>query len=54
MIVRILLLSVVIGVAGCAAGPKPPPPDCVQPDGKQPIDGGIGGTGNSDSACEET
>lgn len=34
-----------------ACAPAPPPPECAAPDGKQPIDGGIGWTGNAYDDC---
>ena len=53
----LLALTLALLIAGCAAAPvDPTPPDrpeCLTPD-KDPIDGGLGGTGRSpDDPCAE-
>ncbi|MGD1925720.1 MAG: hypothetical protein ACFB03_16260 [Paracoccaceae bacterium] len=52
-----IALAAVIGLAACAGQPvtpvSPPEPTCVKPDEEEPIDGGLGGTGNTLPVCED-
>lgn len=53
---RWLFLAVFAVLAACGAPQGPAPsdaPDCAKPD-KEPIDGGLGGTGNQEQVlCQE-
>lgn len=53
---RWLFLAFLAVLAACAAPQDPVPsdaPDCAKPD-KEPIDGGLGGTGNQQKVpCQE-
>ena len=42
-----------LALTACAAAPEKKPPVCYEQDGKTPVDGGIGGTGNEKDACAE-
>ena len=52
----ILLATLAAALTACASAPQPRDPnrpDCVRTDTKEPIDGGIGGTGKELPPCEE-
>lgn len=52
---RSLLLALMLLGACAAPGPAPVEPvDCAAPDQKVPVDGGIGGTGNTPEDCGPT
>ena len=50
MRLMVLVLGGALLLTGCAPAPQPVPPECAKPP-EEPVDGGLGGTGNAPEGC---